>query len=1217
MNQLKKIIFIFISLLLSANILFANNNNLEKVSLQLQWLDQFQFAGYYIAKEKGFYKEVGLDVEIKKFDYDILTVDEVVNKKATYGIGRSSLIIDKSKGTDIKILASIFQSSPLILLATKDSGIKTVKDFIGKRIMVTKEASKTASLRAMINKKRIFLKDLITLPHTFNINDLIDKKTDLMVSYISNEPYYLNKQKIEYIIFDPKNYGFDFYSDILFTSGDEILYHPNRVNNFTNASLKGWKYAFNNIEETVELILKKYNSQNKSKNALIYEAKELKKLAYYKIKELGHINAHKIQRIYDIYNVMGFVNNEIDIDKFIIHENKYKTINLTKKEKEYLSSHPIIKAHNEASWPPFNFKEEGNPKGFSIDYMNLLAKKLNIKVEYISGYSWSEFMNMLQTPALDVIINISKNEQRAKTISFTDTFYTAQNAIYVHKNNPNFNKIKDLENKTIAMPKGFFAQKFMEKYYPNIKQILVKNQVDALKLLSLEKVDATIGKKVVMDYIIRNNNISEVLAVGFIEDKRVISQIRLGVSKKDKILRDILQKAQDKVSNKELRRLKQKWFGVKSKSLISTMKLTKKEKRYLKNKKSITMCIDPYWMPFESFIDGKHVGMSADYSKIFQKNIGIPINVIQTNTWSETLEFAKQKKCDIISLAMETSKRKKYMNFTTPYLKIPLIIATKPNVPFIADFKNLTTQILGIPKGYAFIDILRTKYPHLNIIEVDNVKDGLQKVKKGKIFGYIGTLASVGYLFQKDFTGELKIAGKFDEKWELGTAVRNDDKVLLEILQKVIDNIDKSTHKHILTDWITIKYEELIDYTFVWQILAIMIIIFILLMYRQKELKDYTLKLEKSIKKYTNNLKKKNKRLKESVESFEYLIDTAIECIAIFDENRNIIQINSAGIKMFKFDNLNDAIGTNIKDLIPKHEEKKIKKALSTPKKSPYEVDLLKKDKTVFPALAAGRDIVRNKKRYRLTTVIDLSEIKQKDKMIQQQSKLALMGEMISMIAHQWRQPLNIIGAINMKIETKLDFNETITAKSYAPISEDINKQLEFMSKTIDDFRNFFKPNKEKQETSYTELLNSSLGIVAASVESKYIEIKKELNCEDRFSTYTGEVTQVILNIIKNAEDILLERDIKAPYIKLITYKENDETLQKEKEKYILEIIDNGGGIPEDIIDKIFDPYFSTKSEKHGTGLGLYMSKTIIEEHCGGKLTAQNKDNGVVFKISL
>ncbi|MDO8455035.1 MAG: ABC transporter substrate-binding protein, partial [Sulfurimonas sp.] len=255
-----------------------------------------------------------------------------------------------------------------------------------------------------------------------------------------------------------------------------------------------------------------------------------------------------------------------------------------------------------------------------------------------------------------------------------------------------------------------------------------------------------------------------------------------------------------------------------SKDSLNKLILTKEEENYLKEKKKITMCIDPDWMPYESFEDGRHVGLTADYFKIFQENLKIPIEAVKTKSWLQSIEFAKTRKCDIFSLAMETPERKKYMNFTTPYIKGPFVLATKLDAPFIVDFKSLGNEKIGIPKGYSSNEILRKKYLNLNIVDVENTEDGLQKVKNGEIFGFVGTLAEIGYLFQKEFMGELKIAGKFDELWELGVGVRNDDKMLLEILQKTVDSISEAQKQTVLNRWIAVKYERGIDYTLVWEV---------------------------------------------------------------------------------------------------------------------------------------------------------------------------------------------------------------------------------------------------------------------------------------------------------------------------------------------------------------------------------------------------------------
>ncbi len=238
----------------------------------------------------------------------------------------------------------------------------------------------------------------------------------------------------------------------------------------------------------------------------------------------------------------------------------------------------------------------------------------------------------------------------------------------------------------------------------------------------------------------------------------------------------------------------------------------------------------------------------------------------------------------------------------------------------------------------------------------------------------------------------------------------------------------------------------------------------------------------------------------------------------------------------------------------------------------------------------------------------ELEKNRVKDKQMLEQSRLAQMGEMLSMIAHQWRQPLAAIGSTSASLELKATLGKN-DKDTVIKLSSKISEYAQHLSQTIDDFRDFFKTNKKEVESSYCEMIDSILNIVEVSIRNQNIKIIKELNSPERFTTFPNEVKQVILNLMKNAEDIILEKKIEDAYIKITTYM--DGTL------HILEISDNAGGVPEDIICKIFDPYFSTKLEKNGTGLGLYMSKSIIEEHCSGRLSLSNSDVGAVFKIEL
>ncbi|MEA3228664.1 MAG: transporter substrate-binding domain-containing protein, partial [Campylobacterota bacterium] len=278
------------------------------------------------------------------------------------------------------------------------------------------------------------------------------------------------------------------------------------------------------------------------------------------------------------------------------------------------------------------------------------------------------------------------------------------------------------------------------------------------------------------------------------------------------------------------------------------LNLTKIEKRYLENKKNIKMCIDPDWMPFESFDkDGKHIGISSNYFKIFQKNISIPIEVVTTRSWSQSLKYIREKKCDILSLVMSTPKRKEYLNFTKPYMHIPLVLATKLDIRFVSSIDALTDEKIGIPKDYAFLEILQKKYPNLNIVEVDNIQDGLEKVADGRLFGYIGTVVSITHLFQKSFIGKLKIAAKLDDTWRLSIGVRIDDKNLLSIFEKSVSMIEPKEKQKILNNWLSVKYDKSIDYTLIWQLIALFTFIIFLFIYRQIILKKEVAKATKSI----------------------------------------------------------------------------------------------------------------------------------------------------------------------------------------------------------------------------------------------------------------------------------------------------------------------------------------------------------------------------------
>ncbi|RXJ99892.1 hypothetical protein CRV02_11015 [Arcobacter sp. CECT 8989] len=339
---------------------------------------------------------------------------------------------------------------------------------------------------------------------------------------------------------------------------------------------------------------------------------------------------------------------------------------------------------------------------------------------------------------------------------------------------------------------------------------------------------------------------------------------------------------------------------------------------------------------------------------------------------------------------------------------------------------------------------------------------------------------------------------------------------------------------------------------------------------------------------------------------FECFFNNTIEGILII-ENGFIVNINQAMIDILKYNNKDEIIGnlaTGI--LIPTINHKYLEYNNATFE----EVSLITKEGEIIPAIIRIKDIKEHNNTYKMVFIQDLTDLKEKESLLIEQSRMAAMGEMISMIAHQWRQPLSSIGTAvsNLKLRINMkNYDETTFNKKL----DDVENYLEYMSTTIDDFRNFFKKDRDKELTNIPYITNIAVEMLYEAFEKNSVKIENKNSVKlDNIFLYKNELLQVVINILTNAKDAFNDKQNKADNKIVIEYKES-----KKVQKII--ISDNAGGIPENIIDKVFDPYFSTKDNKNGTGIGLYMCKTIIEKHFQGKIQVSNKKDGACFEITI
>ena len=296
----------------------SQDRELEKVSLQLKWHHQFQFAGYYVAKYKGYYREEGLDVELIEGGPKA-TYESVLSGRVNYGVGDSKILLAKMERRPIVALAAIFQHTPDGIITRADRKIKVPLQLIGKKIMLG-ETMIPPAIQAFFLKEGIPLTSFTTVPNEKDIESLLNGSIDGLFGYVTNEPYQIQLKGVKTHIFHPYDYGIDVYGDILYTSEREIENHQERVTRFMRASIKGWEYAMDHIEETADLILTTQEIVKSSlitKEYLVYEGKTLDSLILSNVIPIGHINPERINRTARLFQSLGLFKGEYSLDGFI------------------------------------------------------------------------------------------------------------------------------------------------------------------------------------------------------------------------------------------------------------------------------------------------------------------------------------------------------------------------------------------------------------------------------------------------------------------------------------------------------------------------------------------------------------------------------------------------------------------------------------------------------------------------------------------------------------------------------------------------------------------------------------------------------------------------------------------------------------------------------------------------------------------------------------
>lgn len=489
---------------------------------------------------------------------------------------------------------------------------------------------------------------------------------------------------------------------------------------------------------------------------------------------------------------------------------KDSKIELTAAERAFLEANPRIRVHNETDWPPFNFYSGNEPRGYSIGYMDLLAEKLGIEIEYRSGPTWNEFLTMMRDGSLDVMLNIVQTEDRDKYIEFTAPYMENPSVLVTRADEAEIRTFADLTGRTVALPEGFFFQEIIERKYPDINLLLVPDQGQALRSVAFGEADATLGGFAVQSYLINKFALTNLKVAGEAPRSDFLNQLRIGVRKDWPVLATILSKAIQAVTPAEERALQETWLGSRVGTDGSSVVLSPSEAAYIRDKKSILVAAESHSAPWSLYgSDGEPTGFAPELLELITERLGLDIEWAKLSTWNEIEADARIGQLDLVTGYLQATDSLPTMLASGPYGKALIGLYARQG-----NSDPLTEADLGL-KRLAYVanspvaKLLRDRSLDVNGISSDTPLEAVNLVRSGEADLYVGGQMATNHLLadygisDMAFVQSLQIdTSATSARTDYTFAVRGDQPTLLSVINKAMNSLTPQEWEELETTWL-------------------------------------------------------------------------------------------------------------------------------------------------------------------------------------------------------------------------------------------------------------------------------------------------------------------------------------------------------------------------------------------------------------------------------
>lgn len=530
---------------------------LEKVSVQLDWKYQFEYAGYIAAKEKGFYREAGLDVELREYRGGIDVVSEVLYQRATYGVYNSTISVNNGRVKPIVLMATYLQHSPLVFVVRK--GIKKPADLIGKKVMLTDNERRNSAISLLLSHFGITEKNTLLVDQTYQVRDFIEGRVDAMSAYRSNQLYELDHAGVEYSIIDPVEYGFVVSAGNLITSQKEAIGHSERTQKMIDATNRGWEYAINHPEEIIQILIKRYGVQ-KRPESLRYEAGIIRDLMMLDLYRIGEANSELTTRLFKQLQRAGVILSDQKQEEFLfrnIISKLSKALELTAAEKKYLLEKQTIRMCVDPEWYPFEVIRNGKHIGIAADVMNHFEKELGMNIELVPTSTWDETLRFAKERKCDILSLASSTPSRLEYMDFTSAYVTLPIVMATKMDKPFTDNLLELRGKKIASVRGYSITEQLKASYPELTLIEVDSITEGLSGVESGEFYGYIDNLMVISSYIQKNYTGQLKVSLRLEESKV--ELAVGTRNDEPMLNAIFEKMVQNLDEGTMQTIYNRW----------------------------------------------------------------------------------------------------------------------------------------------------------------------------------------------------------------------------------------------------------------------------------------------------------------------------------------------------------------------------------------------------------------------------------------------------------------------------------------------------------------------------------------------------------------------------------------------------------------------------------------------------------------------------------